>query len=77
MKKLVTVEFRYEGLTFDNDIVSGVLIDGGKVFVCGDDGVPGLYNSIQTDKPDVYLVDLDSDGKDYINPKLLLDLVSA
>lgn len=75
MKKIVTVEYLYDGIINEWESERGVLIDGDMVFVCGIDGVLGVYNAIQTDRPDVFLVDLDGDGQDFFEPQYFAELV--
>lgn len=75
MKKIVKVEYLYDGVINEWESDRGVLIDGEMVFVCGYDGVPGIYNAIPTDRPDVYLVDLDADGRDFFEPEYFAELV--
>lgn len=80
MKKLVNVEFLYEGIVDENDFERGVLFNGDKVLVSSRKGV-GLYNAhpSQVDDPGAVLVDLDQDGYNFIHyfPEMLLDLVCA
>ncbi|MEH7237304.1 hypothetical protein [Bacillus sp. JJ1562] len=73
----VTVKFRFEGIVNENENMNGLLLDR-KVLVADNDGV-ALYNAIKTDVPSVYLVDLDRDGKDYLNGRIgtLVDLYAV
>jgi hypothetical protein len=74
MKKLVTVDFRYEGIIIENEREMGVLF-GDKVLVTGN-GEIGLYKAQATAMADLYLVDLDQDDRDYlVSSEMLLDLV--
>jgi hypothetical protein len=75
MKKLVTVEYRYEGIVMESEIERGVLF-GDKVLVTGNGRQIGLYKAQATALADVYLVDLDQDDRDYlVSSEMLLDLV--
>jgi hypothetical protein len=77
MKRLVTVEFLFEGIINENENGRGVTF-GNQVLVVDEQGY-GLYNAKPTDRPYVYVVDLDSDGQDFINNDhlKLLDLMTS
>jgi hypothetical protein len=73
----IKVEFLFEGLISELETQNGVLF-GDKVLVIDEQGY-SLYNAKPTDQPDVYIVDLDNDGEDFINcdHELLIDLIVA
>ncbi|MFD0827093.1 hypothetical protein ACT8ZR_15750 [Neobacillus sp. M.A.Huq-85] len=75
MKRLVKVLYVFDGVVKESELERGILF-GDRVLVAGKEGT-GLYNAIPTAQPDVYLVNLDSDGRDYLSqaPEFLLDLV--
>ena len=63
-RKKVTVIFRYEGLTYPNDIMPGILLEDGMVFVANE-GL-GVYEAELLPSDNFVLVDLDTNGKNLI-----------
>ncbi|WP_428909060.1 hypothetical protein [Niallia sp. Krafla_26] len=76
MKRVVTVMYKFDDLILEQENERGVLV-GNQVFVCGKDRMPGLYNASPTEQKDVYLVDLDSDGRDYFESEIFTELITA
>jgi hypothetical protein len=76
-KSIVTVQYLYNGEIRESENERGVLI-GNKVLVAGN-GEMGLYNAQATAIADVYMVDLDSDGCDFLHsqPTLIIDMLIA
>ncbi|MEH6940915.1 hypothetical protein [Bacillus sp. JJ722] len=66
-RKMVTVMFRWEGLTYPVDIMNGVLLEDGRVFVANE--MPGVYNAELLPEDGYVLVDLDKDQTDFISGK--------
>lgn len=63
MKKKVTVEYIWQGKSFEAETESGVLLSHDRVLVFG--GGIAIYECKQTDKPDTCIVDLDKNDEDY------------
>lgn len=76
MKKLVTVEFLYQGVINPSENEQGVLF-GDKVLVVGSENGAGLYNAVISDSADKVLVNLDVDSVDFLqeNPEMLIGLI--
>ncbi|MFF5400950.1 hypothetical protein ACFY5J_27110 [Peribacillus butanolivorans] len=66
--KKVTVQFVYEGISEKTDFETGALFpETGRVLV-DIDGV-SLYDCVPTDYPDLYVVNLDINDRDYLQGK--------
>lgn len=66
--KKVNVQFVYEGISEKTDFETGALFPGtGRVLV-DIDGV-SLYDCVPTDYPDLYVVNLDVNDRDYLQGK--------
>jgi hypothetical protein len=76
-KKIVTVQFLFEGTTLPSENLKGVLLADNIVFVSNDEG-PGIYEVQPTDEINTYLVDLDNNGEDFLqNPEMLIALIAG
>ncbi len=76
-RKMVTVIFRYEGVTYPSDIVDGVLLENGKVLV-SHEGI-SIYDAEILPVDGFVLVDLDVNSRDYADgdSKLILEMVAG
>jgi len=74
-KKIVNVQFLFEGTSLPSENLKGVLLADNLVFVSNDEG-PGIYEVQPTDELNTYLVDLDNNGEDFLrSPEILLELI--
>ncbi|MFE4430837.1 hypothetical protein ACFRH9_28345 [Peribacillus butanolivorans] len=62
--KKITVTYLFEGKIYPRENTSGLLLSGNKVFVT-QEGL-GVYKATPTSDPNVYLVNLDENSKDYL-----------
>lgn len=78
MGQLVKVEFLFNGVVDETEIVDGVLLGDKVLFTRLGAGV-GLYDALpsQLGEPGVVMVDLDNGSGDYLDfqPEILLDIV--
>lgn len=76
MQEFVTVQFLSNGVVVENEIEEGVLLGDDKVLVTGK-GEIGIFHAMKTDKDNIYLVDLDTDGVNYLDydPEIIIDKV--
>lgn len=62
--KKISVTYLFEGKTLDSESTPGLLLSGDKVFVTHE-GL-AVYQATSTSDPNVYLVNLDENDKDYL-----------
>jgi len=77
-KRLVTVKYIFEGKQLDRENEPGVLLPNNRVFVTKD--FMSIYDAIETDDPNLYIVDLDVNPKDYFAEQgndFLINLIVA
>ncbi|MFD6439014.1 hypothetical protein ACFWDG_04215 [Peribacillus sp. NPDC060186] len=62
--RIITVTYLFEGRIYPWENTSGLLLSGNKVFVT-QEGL-SVYQATPTSEPNVYLVNLDKNSRDYL-----------
>ncbi|WP_110928759.1 hypothetical protein [Bacillus massiliglaciei] len=71
----VTVKYIFEGKMFESENEPGLLLSGNKVLVARES--LGLYQATPTEDPNVYIVNLDENDKDYlVGVTSVIDLIA-